>query len=233
MSGAKGAQATAPLASLRIDADDLAFDLLPGLERSFGVVLDRDLRHVVTVGDLYALLCTARARGSWTGESAGCATQMAFYRLRAVLHQFGLERCARPDTRLASSRLPAPKRFKATVERETGLTLPAPPGSWQALLGCLGLPSSAVLGLIERNGWLALAGLLVALVLIKVDRCRWTGTYASLRSLATATAALNHRAFVAAGARNAEDDVWRVVVNSFANLGTERGRIGEGTRLLA
>lgn len=215
--------------ALRIDGDDLAFDLLPDIERSFGIVLPRDLRHISTVSDLYQLIA-AHAPGV---SGAACGTVVAFHLLRRALAGHGVDARARPDLILADQGLPAPERLRKQLGAVTGLELPARVvGGW--CLVALGLfVLLPVVAWLTGQAWLALTMPLICWLVGRLDKGSWSSDWATLGSLARATAALNHAALVRQGARHSPQSVWNTLRNLLAAYGIGTRDIGPDTWLMA
>lgn len=102
--------------NLGIDHEDLAFTILPQLERSFGIKFQPgDFSSEVTYGQLCKLI-QARLLAKNAND---CTSQQAFYKLRHALRQQLGEVVVQPATRLADL-LPA-RRREAAIKLTTGL----------------------------------------------------------------------------------------------------------------
>ena len=94
---------------LNIDPEDFGFDLVPAIEKSFGISFDQhDFPENFTYGELYALVQAKLP----TTTAADCTTQQAFYKLRQALRPLVGEAEIRPDTLLADL-LPGERRKAA------------------------------------------------------------------------------------------------------------------------
>lgn len=218
-----------PLDAVRVDGDDLA-DLIPEIEASFAVKLPQDLRHVHTAGELFEEILRCRTPDD-VGER--CDTQMAFYRLRRLLVNVGLDPAAGPQTALKGQGLPSPRRVAALIERELGLTAPAKvfsvPGCALALALLAGGAGAALWH--GSDDWLALWPL-VALVAL-FDRGGWSGEWTTLGSLAEAVAARNVARLVAQGARNDERQWWRRFAKLLCDVAWDGSQQVNDHRLIA
>ncbi|RZJ86339.1 MAG: hypothetical protein EOO60_13555 [Hymenobacter sp.] len=145
---------------LGIDHEDLGFDILPAVEKSFGISFTQnDFHENFTYGELHALICTKLP----TAVASDCTTQQAFYKLRQSLRPLVGEAEIRPNTLLANL-LPVGRREAAAhlhTELDIDLALISMP-TWAVLVGSFLILASLVLFFF--NGLLALAGLGLAVM---------------------------------------------------------------------
>ena len=91
---------------LGIDPEDLGLDILPAIEKSFGISFDQnDFHKDFTYGELYALVLAKLP----TATAADCTIQQAFYKLRQALMLLTGATKISPSTRL-DTLLPADPR---------------------------------------------------------------------------------------------------------------------------
>lgn len=208
------------LDELRIDGDDLDHVLLE-IERSFGVSLPRDLRHVRTAGDLFAEIRRVREPD---GLGDRCETAMAFFLLRRMLAPLGLPPEATPRSPLANHGLPRPRRLARRIRTELGLEVPgiviSRTGCYAALV-ILAAGIGAALWAWSPQ-WLWICALILPLVAIESGG--WDGDWKTLGSLARSVAARNVTLLAEGGARNREVDWWR----SFSRLVASIAMPGRG-----
>lgn len=217
--------ANMPADALRMDGEDLG-PLLCDIEAGFAVALPRDLRHVVTAGDL--------ADEVWRlgpEERAGvCPTQRVFYRLRDILTPFGMPADARPSFHLSNCD-GAPKELHAVIVAATGWHVPALAIGWVGcsawILGAVVSLAAVVAGIYAVIPAVLVTGYMVAR---SFDRPVWAVT--SLGALARRIAARNHAALVADGARHARATTWHAIRDRLAEVhGRAPTDIGRASRL--
>lgn len=139
-------------------------EILVEVEETFGIALDDgEVARVETVGDLCDLVLSRVPRA----EQERCLTALAFWRLRAALGKFGVERSrVRPDTRLAdvvwSGGQRMAERRAAWARLSEALGLDLPPLVRSRTLVAIGLTSclAAFVAAWFTGGsvWLATAG---------------------------------------------------------------------------
>lgn len=213
--------------TLAIDGDDLS-DLIVDIERGFGIRLGRDLRHIVTVGDLHRAIMAKvpEERGH------GCPTSSTFYRVRRALTPFGMEADARPDLPLAGAMRVSPKYARAYLETAIGLEVPHVVLGWT---GCFALVLGPVIGGacgIWLSAWLVLPVVILTWAIgMKADAGSYKGEWATLGQLSRAIAAHNHARLAAEGARHSSRSVWNALLTLLEPWGTPRDRIGPDSRL--
>ncbi len=194
------------------DGDDL--DLLAALEACFGVgITSSEAESLRTVEDIRALL---RSRFSASSAKAGgCASAMAFYRLRKAFSELGAEVKLKPDTRLKAITTLSPKALFKRLGSRSGLRLRADSGA----LGHAGLYVlvTALLGLLPtlaiRPGFWFLPVMAAAfgVLLLVCDRGRLPPDCETLGDLAKEAAARNLGRLTIAGAQPREKDLWNAL----------------------
>ncbi|MEX1154960.1 hypothetical protein [Parvibaculum sp.] len=221
--------------TLGLDDDLDSVVLLREIERSFGVTFsDSEALECLTVGDAFEIL---ERHFLAEASEGGCATSMAFYRLRRALLDLGAQGRLRPETGLANVTGLAPRRLMDELESRSGLRLPVVmASSW--LLGLFfllfaGLLASALVG----NGWLALGLLVFALAtwrfLIPRDGGTLPNGCETLGGLARKAATLNYAQLVGQGAGVRDGDLWRVFCDLLAeHTVLPKEEIGRETFLL-
>jgi len=145
---------------LSIDPEELGLDILPAIEKSFGISFDQnDFHKDFTYGELEALLFAKLP----TATAADCTSQQAFYKLRRALRPLVNEAEIRPAT-LLTELMPAKRRIaEAHLNAELGMELNlASMPTWAVLSGSLLILVS--LAMFFFSGVLALAGLGLAIV---------------------------------------------------------------------
>lgn len=108
--------------NLRIDPEDLSMDILPQIEKSFGVTFQqKDVADVYTFGQLCEVV-----RSKLPAQTANdCTTQQAFYKLRRALELHTQAETIHPDVLLVDI-LPVGRqrrRMVAAIERELDMKL--------------------------------------------------------------------------------------------------------------
>jgi hypothetical protein len=203
------------LDEVQVDSEDLG-NLLPELERSFGVTLPLDLGHVHTVGDLFGEIVKHRRP---SGEGDRCDTAMTFFLLRRSLVAQGLKVRAHPTLILRDQSLGSPRKVKQRLERETGLQLPP---LVMATRGCVLMALFAVTGVAfgALEFWaLAVLSTVGIAIVARTDRGQWSGEWETLGSLSRATAIRNVMRLGARGARSRRSDWWRSFLALFVASG--------------
>lgn len=109
--------------NLGIDSEDLGFDILPAIEKSFGFTFKQaDFTSVCTYGELCALV-----RAKLPGTAAtDCTSQQAFYKLRQALLSYTTANSISPATTLAGilPTQPVERRLAAAaIEQQLGMKL--------------------------------------------------------------------------------------------------------------
>jgi hypothetical protein len=121
--------------TLGLDDDGDDVDIVRDLEASFGIrISDDEAANCHTVGDVFELLRRLLAISG--GDNSGCASAMAFYRLRRAIGQTVGASKAAPATLLADIAPNSPRRLFREIRSKTNLRLPALDFSW---LGCIGV----------------------------------------------------------------------------------------------
>lgn len=143
---------------LGIDSEDLGLDILPAIEKSFGISFDQnDFHEDFTYGELGALVIAKLP----TTTATDCTSQQAFYKLRRALKPLAGESEIRPTT-LLTDLLPANRRVaEAHLNAELGMELNlASTPTWAVLSGTLLILAS--LAIFFFSGILALIVLVLA-----------------------------------------------------------------------
>ena len=186
--------------ALRIDPDDVAFELLPEIEASFDIQFGKEeLGTLTTIGDLYSLILDK------TGESTGaaCGTPIVFHALRRALVPFGVDPRAPAGLRLSQASLPAPRLLRKRLTAVTGWRIPTPPITIAGtLIGLLLLFPAPIAILAAGHAWWAPIAPILGILVLRLDRGSWAGDWARLGTLARAIAARNHAALATRGARH-------------------------------
>lgn len=204
-------------ASLRIDPDDLA-EIVREIERSLAIELPRDLRDVVTAGDLHSevLAVAGTARGS------ACPTSMAFYRVRREMISAGLPCDARPDAPLVRSGFRSPRALRRHLDERTQWTMP---GLVVGRVGCAAMLVGSVASVgawWTGHPWVSVPLMITAaVILLRFDPGVWAGNWATVGTLARSIAATNHVDLVRAGARHSPATIWQVISRHIMD-GTDR-----------
>lgn len=225
------------LDAIRIDDDEFCFSTLALIERSFGITLPRDLRHIATAGDLFDEITRLRPP-SGTGER--CDSAMVFYLLRRTFAMVRPGERIAPGARLADiSELP-PKALRSFLAGQTGLAMPPVALGMRSLAALLLTP----VALFAMSAWVdalaAAAAAIAGVALFLSDRGSFTGPWETLRSLSLAIAQENVAALAAMGARDRPEDWWRRFAQILADAAEPvedelrplfSRRIGRDTRL--
>ncbi len=188
------------------DGDELYF--FESVERVFDLKLRREIPWT-TFGDAFDHVDAYVQRH---GTGPGCATQMAFYRLRSALL---LGRNTGPDAPVAplvGGNLKA--RFR-DLEADTGLAMPPPafgPLGWVAVgLFSATLPVAIILGFGGRGAGVAALLVMTGWICRVRDHGRWPRGIATLGNLARAVADLNRGRLAKAGARLTSAEIWAII----------------------
>lgn len=225
------------LDTIRIDDDEFSFATLDLIARSFAVNLPRDLRHIVTAGDLFDEVLRLRP-ASATGEK--CDSAMVFFRLRSTFARLKPGERITPSTRLRGLTRMSPKRLAKHLARETGLAMP---DTGVGRLGCamvlIGIVGAPILWW-QVDFAAACLTLFGAGIFSMFDRGSYSGEWETVWSLTDAIARKNVARLDAMGARNRPEDWWRRYAEILA-LSTEplpngarlvdAHRIGRDTRI--
>jgi hypothetical protein len=204
--------------TLGLDDDLDSVELLLDLEASFGVKFpNEEAEACLTVGDVFQLVQRHVQRPDAIG--AGCATAMAFYRLRRALARDGSNPRLAPTTALEEIPSPSPKAtFRRILEAYPDIRLPRLSLSAAGLCGLALLVSAfALIAVFAASPrWSALSAcpaLATALgaLLMRYDRGRFPRGCRTLGYLARKVAGLNFVALTAAGCYRLVD-VWRAFV---------------------
>lgn len=151
---------------LGIDPEDLGLNILPAIEKSFGISFNQnDFHKYFTYGELGAVVFAKLP----TTTAADCTSQQAFYKLRRALRSLVGEAEIWPAT-LLTDLLPAKRRVaEAHLNAELGMELNlASMPTWAVLAGSLLILAS--LAMFFFSGILALAGLGLAIVALDAAR---------------------------------------------------------------
>ncbi len=195
------------------DLDDV--ELIEDIERAFAVQFgDHEPGHWYTVDDVYrALAVRFPAANDCKG---GCATAMAFYRIRRGLRRTGRAGPMRVDTPLLSSESENIGRLLGGLGRRTELTMPVyemralgTVGSWIA-----GLSSVAAIVMLAHGDapWIALLLASLGVGMCFLDRGRAPSDCQTLGLLAAKVAGLNRATLIAEGAASRASETWRDLI---------------------
>jgi hypothetical protein len=201
--------------TLGLDDDLDEVELIQGLEQAFGFRLrPEETTNLYTVGDIFALL---QRRLSAAGDAAqGCASAMAFYRLRRALAQPGAAKAA-PASLLSDLSAASPKSVFGAIRERTGFRLPglrySPLGHVGVALACLILLAPVAAG-IGAGRWTMLPIALAAIgfTLMRLDGRRFPADCHTLSDLARKVAGLNFGLLRTEGAGRREKDVWSALL---------------------
>lgn len=203
-------QEPAVLEEIVIDSDDLSYELLPGLESSFGITLLHDLRHVVTVGDLFDEVTQLREP---TGTGDRCDSAMAFHAIRRALSAGQDRRLITPSSRFETLTTETSRALAARLARETGLRMPNRVMSGRMLLLALGL-FTAIWAFVSYGQFgAALVSAAATVVVWRRDGGIWSGEWETLGSLSKAVAIRNIARLSQRGARDRKQDWWRAFIS--------------------
>lgn len=168
--------------NLRIDPEEFSMDIIPQLEKSFGLAFQlSDLAEVRTFGQLCAVV-----QDKLTGPVAhDCTSQQAFYKAREAVRKHTTAEHLSPDSTLLAI-LPSGRQRRqvaAAIEQELQMKLDiVGMSAWQMGVGCLALLIS--LGGLFVDRLLGLLGLAVALLWLRLaDRWGTTLTIVTMRDL--------------------------------------------------
>jgi acyl carrier protein len=216
------------------------------LERIFDVEFtDEETEQLLTVGDLHDLLLRKMSPG---GEK--CASAMSYYRLRrAVMKNFPGKQLS-PSFDLSRLDSTSAHVLFKDLERATGLNLPMADLTRIGLIGeAILLPSLAVgfVGAIPAfvysriDGpysdvvwWLwiiaFLGGIVLSVVLARLDPGRIPEDCRTLGGLAKRTAELSYGRLIRLGAARRDEDIWKLLVKTFSDPAADQ-IFGRGTYL--
>ncbi len=201
---------------LGLDDDLDGVEVVRNLEVSFGVKFsNKEAEDCRTVSDILKVLHNRLTTDEGSGQ--GCASAMAFYRLRRALTKSGIRSRLAPTTALDSISESSPKAVFRQIHTETKMRLPGLGLSGMGQIG-LALLLGGLLGLlgaaVGTHQW-AVVSVLVATtgaVLMRLDPGRFPASCKSLGDLARKVAGLNFGAFLSAGAGCRERDVWSALI---------------------
>jgi len=181
--------------TLGLDDDLEGVELVQNLEAAFGVKFSsRETEACGTVADIFALL-TARFSAKGV-RNQGCASAMAFYRLKRAFKDAGTSLTLAPTSRLDEISSLPPKVLFRKVRAHSGLRLP---NIQSGRLGSAGfcvilLGAAAVLGQAVLHSRLVLFPVAVAAIggiLMRMDRGAFPDACQTLGDLARKVAGLN------------------------------------------
>ena len=158
---------------LGIDGEDFILDIVPAIEKSFGIRFEQnDFEHIVTYGELCALVHSKLP----SAHAADCTSQQAFYKLRQAL-QTGTAVISpsssladilptnRTQRRLAAQCIERVLNMKLNILGMPSLVENVCIGL--LLLSIFSLPVAILIGIITNSAigfWVCLAGFLVSIV---------------------------------------------------------------------
>ncbi|MBF9238880.1 hypothetical protein I2I05_15865 [Hymenobacter sp. BT683] len=166
--------------SLGIDAEVFGSDIIPAIEKSFGIQFEQnDFEEVSTYGDLCS---TVRSKLNLASVST-CTTQQAFYKLRLALQAHGVPATIGP-TSLLEDALPAQwfqrRRAVNAIQQVLGMELnilkmPEAVESFFAIMVLLSVVGIPVAGLIigSRGATICALGFVAAIMGLMIGS--WLG----------------------------------------------------------
>jgi hypothetical protein len=202
--------------TLGLDDDLDGVELRKSLEASFDVTFsDGESETCRTVGDIHRFL---QERFSERGGAAqGCASAMAFYRLRREFIAFGVTKELQPNTVLRDISPRSLRRLFSRIRAHAGLRMPnlefAGLGRLGVLLlavGALALPAIAAVR--PHFWWLPTLAGASGIALISTDARRFPSDCRTFGDLAKKVAALNFGKLVADGAGRRDTDLWNALL---------------------
>lgn len=236
------------LKKLGLDDED-AIDVLVELEKALDVkIANAEAAAIYTVGDLFDLL-RGKMQAGETGQK--CASAMAFYRVRRALSSLRPDVGRSPSANLSPLRRVYTKSFVKLLEDRSGLRLPRPDlgGIGWVGIACLSVGifgtlammflaflttflGSPLIGehLISAN---FLAGTVVGLAFLTVDRGRLPKTCGTLGALAASAARRSYGRLVQQGAEARDSSIWNALVEPLADMAcVPADQIGRDTDIL-
>jgi len=213
--------------ALRMGDDD-AVEMLIDIERTFGVVFSQaDVSALSTLENLHALILReARFAGG-----QGCATAMAFFRLRRLLEGQGLEARARPGTLLAGQFLASPRGTRAILGHASGLVLPPLPMTRLGLGLGLVVFVAGLVAAFALSPWIIVVVPALWWSIVRFDPGSWRGDWETLCALADTGAHDNYAVLVRQGARHTPATYWRELLHRVRLMCGADGAIQPTTRL--
>lgn len=199
------------------DLDDV--ELLMDIESSFSLTITAEMSEsMLTVGDIHdAVLEKLRVLADGRG---GCATAMAFYRLRRALRLEGRAGEIRTDTDLSTGPWPSVRCLSERMRCEFGLKLPGPVTTWQVNLGFVAvlccIAGLLLTGVPEVQWWMPLMFIGLGALLMRFDPLRLSNEFVTVGQLATRVAKLNPGPLALQGAALRLPDVWDDLVEVLA-----------------
>lgn len=203
------------------DLDEVEF--IEEVEHLFGVAFDEtDYPNWLTLGDVHSSL--ARQIGKLESRGGGCATQIAFYRLRRAAG-YGAK-AARPGTPLAALDLGRPSKTMAALQH-CGLRLPSMRMGWPGVFAGLALMIGGfvlAMSLVMWNGPLAswtATTMIASFAILCMTPKYYPRDVETLGKLAHATALRNPMMLKAHGAGLRPGDLWeslRAVASDHSGL---------------
>lgn len=225
------------LESIRIDDDEFCFGVLQLIERSFGVTLPEDLRHIATAGDLFDELTRLRPPTA-TGDK--CDSAMVFYLLRRLFATVNPGKRITPTAQLKDISALSPKALRSFLTQQIGMAMPRVEPTAIAIAFLLLTPPAALLMWWLVDAFTFAATAVAGVLFILADRGGFTGKWQSLRSLSYAIAQENIAQLAEMGARDRPEDWWRGFTRILADAAEPVGdevrplssrRIGRDTRI--
>jgi acyl carrier protein len=206
--------------TLGLDDDLDGLELVEALRAAFGVTFpNKDAEKCSTVGDLYRVLLNGFNRDETGGQ--GCASAMAFYRIRRACFDIGISGKISPEAPLFGILNVPPKKFFGDIESRSGLILPRLLDGSAGVIGVavFGLSFLAFLGILWAEHSISLYAVfagLSGLLLRRFDRKRLPKNLKTMGDLSKAVASLNFGKLVLAGAKPREKDVWEALTEVLA-----------------
>ena len=199
------------------DLDDV--ELLMDIESSFSLTITQEMAEsMLTVGDIHdAVIEKLRVIA---GSRGGCATAMAFYRLRRALRLEGRAGEIRTDTDLSTGLWPSIRCLSRRMQSEFGLKLPGPVTTWPGNLGFVavlcGFAGFLLTVFPQVQWWMPLMFIGLGALLMRLDPLRLSNEFATVGQLATRVAKLNPGPLALQGAALRLPDIWDDLVEVLA-----------------
>lgn len=225
--------------TLGLDDDLDSVDALESIEKAFDIKLAKEeAERIVTVGQMYDLLVSKIPKDA---ADRKCATAMAFYRLRAAMRQFGIER-ASPSTDIEFLEASGAKSAFASIEKNSGLRLPPVAMATTGFVGCLLFVISAIAAVVLsaflgksllslQIGACAVA-IMVGYFLVRVDPGKLPKGCATLGDLSRKTATVSYGKLIKSGAAHRNEDIWNTLLDLLSCYALPRSEITRDTVFL-
>ncbi len=205
--------------TLGLDDDLEGFELAQDLQASFGFKFaNGEAEACRTVGDIFSVMATRYSAISVRNQ--GCASAMAFYRLRRALKDAGYSLLLTPESRLDEIPSQSPKALFQEIRTHSGLRLPGlkPSGVWIAgcfvILMSIAAPFALEVANTQHFRFMLLTfGIsTIGAILMRVDHGKLPDGCQTLGDLARKAAGLNFGQLVTLGAGPRQKDLWAALV---------------------